>query len=226
MQEILYIHAPSETSKSSRSRITKVESAMNPKVKMTAHQPPTFLSLPAEIRLQIYAHILPPQVIYINTVWTGMFNPSGFAYHCLPSILPLLSERHVLDHTIPFTPDITTLTLVCKQMHAETAILPFQTWIWAFESTYTLDRWVTMHRGRMRHENKRSVRTVAVPTPGVLGSTERMLGELGTVLLVGKFKADVDEEESGGEEEKTRILTLKKARESSVWVKTQMFVDV
>ncbi|KAF2849640.1 hypothetical protein T440DRAFT_555627 [Plenodomus tracheiphilus IPT5] len=184
---------------------------------MPPQESSSFLALPAEIRLQIYSHILPPHVIYIRMLWTGVFIPSGFAYHCLPSSAPLISptEKELLTNVISFSPDISTLTLICKQMHRETAILPFQTWVWAFDTPWTLDQWVSLKRGNVKQESKRSVRTVAVPMPGVFGSSESLMGDLCTVLLTGRFRLEGEE----SKEEKTGILTLRRAKGSSTWVR-------
>lgn len=157
-------------------------------------------------------------------LWTGVCIPSGFSYHCLPSTLPLLSQHQasILASTIPFGPDITTLALLCKQTYAETALLPFQRFVWAFETPWTLDQWLSMKRSGMRQSSKRMLRTVAVPMPGVFQGCERAMEDLVTVLLVGSFRADGQEIDGESvEEKKVGILVLRRARGSVMWVRGQ-----
>lgn len=144
------------------------------------------LRLPAEIRLQIFSWLIPQRVVYVRMKWTGIRTQDGYAYACLEDTQPL-RERHeynVLSRGVPFGPELRFIGQTCRQMHREASLLPFETFIWAFETAFTLDQWVTSG-DHIPAEHKMAIRTVAVPTPGPYRSSERFLVNLRDVLLVG-----------------------------------------
>jgi hypothetical protein len=144
------------------------------------------LSLPTELRLQIYEHVLGSRTVHVRMKWTGIFTPAGFVYTCLEDNEPLLesSESKTLAHAMAFGLEIHSLSHTCRQMQKETAHLPFKLYTWAFESAFTLDQWVSM-KSRVPVQYKSAIRTVAVPTPGPHRSSERILQNLYEVLLIG-----------------------------------------
>jgi hypothetical protein len=146
------------------------------------------LSLPAELRLQIYEYVLGSRTVHVRIKWTGICIPAGFVYVCLENNLPLLepSESKTFGHAMPFGIEIHSLSHTCRQMHKETAHLPFKLYTWAFESAFTLDQWVSM-KSLVPVQYKNAIRTVAVPTPGPHRSSERILQRLCEVLLIGSF---------------------------------------
>jgi hypothetical protein len=146
----------------------------------------SLLRLPAELRLQIYNLVIPRRVIHVRMKWSGICIPAGFQYTCLENTDPLLasSEKKTLAHAVPFGPDLRRLSETCRQIHGETAHLPFETHIWSFETAFTLDQWVSM-KSQVPLAHKNTIRTVAVPPPGPYRSSERILLSLHEVLLVG-----------------------------------------
>lgn len=148
--------------------------------------PSILLRLPAEVRLQIYEWVVPRRVIHVRMRWTGNHAADGFAYSCLEDTRPLRErhQRNVLSHAIPFGAELSALSQTCRTMHQETALLPFETFIWAFETAFTLDHWISMKED-ISTEHKKAIRIVAVPNPGPYRSSERFLLNLREILLIG-----------------------------------------
>lgn len=136
------------------------------------------LSLPPELRSQIYEYIVQSRVVHIRMNWIGIFSPTGFSYSCFDDLRPLLesSTRDLLANAVSFGADVTILNRVCRQMHQDTILLPFKLWIWAFEDTFTLDQFVTARGlGVIPLHHKESIRKVAVAPPGPHRSHEKVL---------------------------------------------------
>jgi hypothetical protein len=172
------------------------------------------LILPAELRLQIYELVLPRRVVFVRMKWTGICAPTGFQYCCLEDTQPLLAshERKTLSHAVPFGPDLRQLSQTCQQIYRETAHLPFKTFIWAFDTAFTLDQWVSM-KDSIPIAHKNAIRTVAVPTPGPYRASERVLLKLNQVHLIGKAYASRTFEK----DPVPAIITLKKNKKTNTW---------
>lgn len=160
--------------------------------------------------------------------WSGVCIPSGFSYSCLEDTTPLLEshEKRMRQKVVPFGPDVTILSQVCRQTHKETATLPFKLYVWAFETPFTLDQFVSVKR-LVKLEHKNAIRTVALPTPGPYRSSERILLDLQTVLLIGSFKPDNTEVINAPlyEPRRRAILTLKRERSNNTWVRSSERID-
>jgi hypothetical protein len=184
---------------------------------------PLLLLLPAELRLQIYELVLPRRVVFVRMKWTGICAPSGYQYACLENTQPLLAshERKILSHAVPFGPDLRQLSQTCQQIHRETAYLPFETYIWAFETAFTLDQWVSM-KDSVPLEHKNAIRTVAVPSPGPYRTSERVLLNLAEVHLIGTPYATTTyfDEPTNSEDSVHGIITLKKDKNTNTWNKS------
>lgn len=172
------------------------------------------LCLPAELRLQIYGHILESRTIYVRMRWSGICTPSGFEYFCLQNSQPLLEsgEKKILAHTVPFIPEIKSLAHTCRLIQKETGYLPFKLYTWAFETAFALDQWVSI-KNQIRPEHKNAIRSVAVPTPGPYRASERVLSNLSEVLLIGSYVRDSESTSS-----ERSIVTLTKDPKSNTWV--------
>lgn len=145
------------------------------------------LSLPPELRSQIYEYIIGSRVVHVRMNWVGIFSPTGFSYSCFNDIQPLLesSARDLLGKAVPFGTDVTTLTRVCRQMHQDTSVLPFKLWVWTFEDAFTLDQFVTAKGlGVIPLRQKEAIRRVAVAPPGPHRSHEKVLQSMQEVLLI------------------------------------------
>jgi hypothetical protein len=181
------------------------------------------LRLPLELRLQIYELVVPPRVVHVRMKWTGICTPAGFRYSCLEDTKPLLSPHEclIMSHTVPFGSDWHALGQTCRQMHAETSWLPFQTFTWSFETAFTLDQWVST-KDRIPAYNKNAIRTVAVPTPGPYQSSEQKLSSLREILLFGVNNAmtTVAEEDTDSDKMGPAIITLKKDRVTDTWIRS------
>ena len=185
---------------------------------------PLLFRLPPEIRLHIYEYVIGSRVVYVRMFWSGVCIPSGFSYRCLEDTQALLENQQtdVLAKAIPFGPDMTVLSKVSRQMRKETAILPFQFYIWAFETAWTMDQFVCMKR-EIPVEYKNAIRMVAVPTPGPYQASEKVLADLHTVLLVGKFKkpeGEPEDLEAVSDPSKRGILTLRRAKTGNAWIRS------
>jgi hypothetical protein len=181
------------------------------------------LRLPAELRLQIYNLVIPSRVVHVRIKWSGICIPAGFQYTCLENTDPLLasSEERTLSHAVPFGPDLRLLSQTCRQIHGETALLPFETHIWSFETAFTLDQWVSM-KSQVPLAHKNTIRTVAVPPPGPYRSSERILLSLHKVILVGTAHdraADVNQDVNQRAPTKA-MITLKKDKLVGTWVRS------
>jgi hypothetical protein len=189
---------------------------------MSSARNSSLLSLPAEIRLQIYEHVLGTRTVHVRMKWTGICTPAGFLYSCLEDIQPLLEsgESKILAHAVPFGPEIHSLSQTCRQMQEETANLPFKAYTWAFETAFTLDQWVSM-KSQIPVQYKNAIRTVAVPTPGVYQSSQRILLSLYKIFLVGTFSPvhtspalNADSDVPG-----RAIITLRKDKATDTWIR-------
>ncbi|KAH7359803.1 hypothetical protein BKA66DRAFT_573913 [Pyrenochaeta sp. MPI-SDFR-AT-0127] len=182
------------------------------------------LRLPAEIRLQIYEYVIGSRVVHVRMNWSGVCIPSGFSYSCLEETSSLLEshEKRMRKLAVPFGPDVTVLSRVCHQTYKETVALPFKLYVWAFETAFTLDQFVSVKR-LVKLEHKSAIRTVAVPTPGPYRSSERILLDLQTVLLIGSFKSDrtgLEDAPRLAKGPSRAILTLKRERSNNTWVRS------
>lgn len=155
----------------------------------------TLMSLPPELRSQIYEYVVDSRVVYIRMCWAGIFSPRGYSYSCFNDLQPLLnlSTRDLLSKVVPFGTDVRTLGRVCRQMHQDTSLIPFKLWIWAFEDAFTLDQFVTARGlGSIPVHYKEAIRRVAVAPPGHHRSHERILQGLQEVILIGSIRSAED----------------------------------
>jgi hypothetical protein len=178
------------------------------------------LCLPAEIRLQIYELVVPSRAVHVRTRWTGICTPAGFTYLCLEDAQPLAisHERNLERHAVSFGSDVLNLSQICRQIHEETATLPFKTYTWSFETAFTLEQWVSM-KFRIPLEHKNAIRKVAVPTPGPYRSSERILTDLQEVLLIGKPNnaTTVYDDSRNLQSPMHPIITLKRDKATNTW---------
>jgi hypothetical protein len=178
------------------------------------------LCLPAEIRLQIYELVIPSRAVHVRTRWTGICTPAGFTYLCLEDTQPLAisHERNLERHAVSFGSDVRNLSQICRQIHEETATLPFKTYTWSFETAFTLEQWVSM-KFRIPLEHKSAIRKVAVPTPGPYRSSERILTDLQKVLLIGKPNSatTVYDDPRNLQSPMHPIITLERDKATNTW---------
>ncbi|RYE83302.1 MAG: hypothetical protein EOO65_04180 [Methanosarcinales archaeon] len=127
---------------------------------------------------------------------------------------------------MPFGPDLRQLGQTCHQIRQETAYLPFKTFIWAFETAFTLDQWVSM-KDSIPLEHKNAIRTVAVPTPGPYRASERVLLRLDEVHLIGKAYATTTYFDQPADEEDSvhAIITLRKDTTTNTWSRSGEFAQ-
>jgi hypothetical protein len=180
------------------------------------------LRLPTELRLQIYGYVIGCRTVHIRINWTGMCNPSGFKYACLEDPKHLLQhgETRILEHAVPFGPDLHGLVRTCRQMRKDTACLPFTSFTWAFENAFTLEQWVST-KSFIPVQHKYAIRTVAVPTPGPYRSSERRLSNLREIVLIG-FCNPSDGSFSSDPRLGTAplaMISLKKDKASGAWMR-------
>ncbi|KAL6704071.1 hypothetical protein ACN47E_008835 [Coniothyrium glycines] len=181
----------------------------------------TLLSLPAEIRLQIYEYVIGYGIVHVRMTWSGICIPTGFAYSCLKKTESLLetNQNDTLADAVPFGRDVIVLNLVCRQIYEEASVLPFRLYVWAFESAFTLDQFVCMKR-KIPTRCKIAIKTVAVPTPGPHQSSERKLTNLASIFLIGSdFRAVEEGSESRDTVPARAILPLRKSLANGTWVR-------
>lgn len=149
------------------------------------------LSLPPELRSQIYEYVIESRVVHVQMNWVGIFSPRGYTYSCFNDLRPLLesSSRDLYTKAVPFGTNVTTTSRVCRQMYQDTSLLPFKLWIWAFEDAFTLDQFVTARGlGSIPVHHKEAIRKVAVAPPGHHRSHEKVLRGLQEVLLISSVR--------------------------------------
>lgn len=179
------------------------------------------LRLPTEIRLQIYEWVIPRRVVYVRMKWVGRrYTSQGFTYSCLEDTQPLQEkhESNTLSQAVPFGAEMRLLGQTCRQIYQETALMPYKTFIWAFESTFTLDEWL-FTKDCISTEHKKAIRTVAVPFPGPYRSSEEFLLNLQEIIMIGTAYSTTTVF-TRPEHEKTalEVTTLKKNKESKTWI--------
>lgn len=179
------------------------------------------LRLPAEIRLQIYEWVIPRRVVYVRMKWVERrYTSQGFTYSCLEDTQPLQEKREskILSHAVPFGAEMRLLGQTCRQIYQETALMPYETFIWAFESTFTLDEWLSM-KDCTSVEHKKAIRKVAVPFPGPYRSSEKFLHNLQEILMIGTaYSSTTVFTRPEHEETYLAVTTLKKNKESETWI--------
>jgi len=193
-----------------------MEASISPRVKCGS----PLLRLPAELRLQIYEHVIGSRTVHVRMHWTGKC-PSGFKYSCLEETKHLLEshDTKIVANAVPFGPDLHGLVHTCRQVHKETVCLPFKAYTWAFKNAFTLEQWVSM-KGCIPTQYKNALRRIAVPAPGPYRSSERVLVDLREVLLVGSgspVSGDFTSEPRLGISPLV-IITLKKDKASNAWI--------
>lgn len=180
------------------------------------------LSLPSELRCQIYEYIIGSRVVHVRIVWAGIFSPIGYSYSCFDDLRPLLesSTRDLLSLAVPFNTDVTLLTRICHQMRQDTSLLPFKLWVWAFEDVFTLDQFVTARGlGCIPVHHKNAIRRLAVAQPGHHRSHEKVLQNLQEVLLIGSSLSPAVFEPVGASSTPRRSLTrLRRDTLTDTWM--------
>ncbi|KAF2821205.1 hypothetical protein CC86DRAFT_110463 [Ophiobolus disseminans] len=178
------------------------------------------LRLPAELRLQIYDYVIGSRIVHISFRWIPRFDPTGFKYDYLQDLEPLLeqSERAVHKQAIQIGSDISSLARTCQLVRKETACLPFQAYTWAFGNAFVLDSWLRTE-GKIPLQQKRAVKTIALPAPGPYRSSERVLLSLREVFLTGHFSAlgTFASEPKHWASRQALMLTLKKPKTAATW---------
>lgn len=98
-----------------------------PTITATTPAPPTLLTLPLELRLQIYTHLLALHPLPTSPLPADYPSPSSRSYFLAPIIhLPLLSPGTTTT-TCPLCHLPTALLLTSRQLYLESRLLPFQT---------------------------------------------------------------------------------------------------
>jgi hypothetical protein len=184
------------------------------------------LSLPPELRSQIYEYIIDSRIVHIRMNWAGIFSPTGYTYSCFNDLQPLLdsSADGPSSKAVPFDTDVTTLRRVCRQMHADTSLLPFKLWVWAFEDAFTLDQFVTARSlGSIPVHHKEAIRKVAVAPPGHHRSHEKVLQGLQEVLLISPVRPDEDNDqpESTASASRRDVIRLRRDTLTDTWLRSE-----
>jgi hypothetical protein len=179
------------------------------------------LSLPPELRSQIYEYVVGSRVVHIRMSWAGIFSPRGYSYSCFNSLQPL---RDLFSKAVPFDTDVTTLGRVCRQMHQDTSLMPFKLWIWAFEDAFTLDQFVTARGlGSIPMHHKEAIRKVAVAPPGHHRSHEMILQGLQEVLLISHVRPaeDDDQAEPTASASRRDVIRLRRDTLTDTWLRSE-----
>lgn len=184
------------------------------------------LNLPLELRSQIYEYIIETRVVHVRMNWVGIFSPTGFSYSCFNDLQPLLDPpaSDLLAKAVPFTSDITILNLVCRQMHQDTSLIPFKSWVWSFEDAFTLDLFVTAKRlSSIPIHHKEAIRRVAVAPPGPHRSHERVLQSLQEVLLIrsGDLPVENDQHNNISLPSRREVLRLRRDTLTDTWLRNE-----
>lgn len=184
----------------------------------------SLLCLTAELRLQIYEYVVGSRVVHVRIHWTGMGNPSGYKYACLDDAKHLLERREndLLAYAVPFGPDLHGLVNTCRQLHQETACLPYRTHTWAFENPFTLEQWL-LSKTLIPAQHKLAIRTVAVADPGPYRSSERLMSDLGKIILIGSYgrKDESHLDPTDAESSPMMMITLKRDGTSGAWIRVR-----
>jgi hypothetical protein len=184
------------------------------------------LSLPPELRSQIYEYVVDSRVVHIRMNWAGIFSPRGYSYSCFNDLQPLLesSARDLFSKAVPFDTDVITLGRVCRQMRQDTSLMPFQLWIWAFEDAFTLDQFVTARGlGSIPVHHKEAIRKVAVAPPGHHRSHETVLQGLQEVLLISSVRPaeDDDQAEPAIPSSRRDVIRLRRDTLTDKWLRSE-----
>lgn len=184
------------------------------------------LSLPLELRSQIYEYVVDSRVVHVRMNWAGIFSPRGYSYSCFNDLQPLLdsSARDLFSKAVPFDTDVTTLGRVCRQMRQDTSLMPFKLWIWAFEDTFTLDQFVTARGlGSIPIHHKEAIRKVAVAPPGHHRSHEKVLQGLQEVLLITSVRPAEDDNLAGPTSSSSRrdVIRLRRDTLTDTWLRSE-----
>lgn len=155
--------------------------------------------------------------------WACTYAQDGFVYECLEDnrLRQEKDERNGSSHSTPFGADIRVLGQICRKMHEETALLPFENFTWAFETAFTLDEWLSKEAG-IPMSCKEAIRTVAVPSPGPYRSSERALSNLRELLLIGtpySTNTYFTMDSKGAKDMGIEMEILRKEKASGAWVK-------
>lgn len=180
------------------------------------------LSLPPELRSQIYEYIVESRVVHIRIIWAGIFSPRAYSYSCFNDVQTLLESSACDLHTkaVPFGTDLNTLSRICRQTRQDTSLLPFKLWIWAFEDAFTLDHFVTAWGlGSIPVHHKEAIRTIAVAPPGHHRSHEKVLTGLQEVLLIGSVRPaeNDDQRESTASAFRPVLIRLRRDALTDTW---------
>lgn len=183
------------------------------------------LSLPPELRSQIYEYIVESRVVHIRMNWAGIFSPTGYSYSCFNDLEPLLesSARDLFTKAVPFDTDVITLSRVCRQMRQDTSLLPFKLWVWAFEDAFTLDQFVTARGlGSIPVHHKEAIRKVAVAPPGHHRSHEKVLKSLQEVFLISPVRPAAANDPSEGAASASRgdVIHLRRDTLTDTWLRS------
>lgn len=163
---------------------------------LRASEQSPLLRLPPELRFQIYDYVVENRVVHVRMNWAGIFSPTGYSYSCFNDLQPMLesSTRDLHLNAVPFGTDVILLNRVCRQMHQDTTVLPFKSWLWAFEDAFTLDQFVTARGlGCIPVHHKEAIRRIAVAPPGHHQSHEKVLQSLQEVFLIGSARISAGE---------------------------------
>lgn len=167
--------------------------------------PPTLLTLPLELRLQIFTHLLALHPLPASPLPADYPSPPSHAYFLAPIIpLPLLSPGTTTTTTRPLCHLPTALLLTSRQLYLESRLLPFQTnefsFVTWFSSGLSAARAVLAGWAGWQREGVRFVRVEVGlgELEGGAGVWEGVFGEKGLVGLRG-LRLGVDVGEGMGE---------------------------
>ena len=171
------------------------------------------LKLPPEIRQIIYEYALGDQCILIKYKphkWsrgqkdgtTGWVHTVQGGFHCTTY------DRQVNPFTVAAFPTnapaerrgFRLLSPVCRQLYQETATLPFELNVLAFENGYVLNRYIMKER-RLSLPLRRAIRTLFVQRLMICKNVEKYIGGIHT-LYVNEDRCVLEYDRRTGEERK------------------------
>ncbi|KAF2182931.1 hypothetical protein K469DRAFT_751818 [Zopfia rhizophila CBS 207.26] len=118
-----------------------------------------FLRLPAEIRCMIYEYLLTGKTIYIVSNGGTKYKKCFRCVVYSQGVNPFDARLQCETTRPPFEKCMTFLSVACRQLYKETALLPYKHNTWAFESSYTFLKFIG-REGPLPHPHRRSLRSL------------------------------------------------------------------
>lgn len=169
----LELYVPASQTSSPKGLFTPVKNANRPRIRRWEQNQDTspLLRVPVEIRMRIFAYVLAVGQIHIRyRPWQRQSRiKQGVAD---VEVLPGRFFSRVLDANenpwrspaVDFGHSprrITIISGVCRQLYAETAVLPFRLNAWSFESTRLMERYIQREK-RLTAQQRCAVQTLVV----------------------------------------------------------------